>query len=106
MITTGQVTVGTAAAGVFVTTVPPGACSFAFGNSGTVSVYLAAQFGAGTINTLTSLVIPAGLFTPTLHGYPNFPGGTIRAITASSTAVLSYIISDARGYALPQPGTP
>lgn len=103
MITTGQVSVGTAS--TYVCTVPPGACSFAFANSGGTAVYLASQSGAGTVAQTQSFVIPAGLFSPTLHGYPTSAGGTIKAIVAGGTGTICYMISDARGNPI-QSGTP
>jgi len=104
VISTGQVAVGTAS--TFVCAIPPGACSYAFSNSGGTAVYVGAQSGAGTVAQTSSFVVPSGLMSPVFNCYPTSPGGTIKAIVAGGTGTLSYMISDSRGFPLPTPGTP
>lgn len=91
MISTGQVSVGTASATLC--RVPPGPCSVVITNAGTVTAYA----GAGTAVTSTNgMPIPSGIAVP-FAGLMGDLGSPIAICTAAGSATLGFLISTSTG---------
>ena len=101
MITTGQVTIGTASTTLVV--VPPGPCMVVLSNNGTASpvwVGAGATVVAGTAGTAVGsgngFPVPSGA-PVAFAGYQGDKGSTLVAATSSGVASVGYLISTATG---------
>ena len=91
MISTGQVSVGTAPASLC--RVPPGPCSVVITNLGTAAAYV----GAGTAVTSTNgMPVPSGIAVP-FAGLMGNAGSPVSACTAAGSATLGFLISTSTG---------
>lgn len=95
-LTTGQVEV--ASGGTILAIVPPGPGNTIISNGGTAVVYIAV---GATVTATTGVPLPSGGVMSWLN-YQGSPGGTLRAVAASGSASVGFVLSTS--YGLPQPG--
>lgn len=88
MISTGQVSAGTAPATLCV--IPPGLASVVVSNAGTVTAYVAA---GGTASSTNGIPVASGQALPVIGGYQTSLGVALSVVTAGGTAAVGFALS-------------
>lgn len=89
MLSSGQVTAGTASATLCV--VPPGPCLVTL-SSDPASAATAYIGAGGAVSSSNGVPLAAGA-SMTIAGYPAAKGGTLSVVTAGTTAAVGWLIS-------------